>query len=125
MEHVSNYVEQIEKHKLHKKERISKIGFLLRREGLSRVKEELENLEAKTKSQKEEEKRKLYQYFDNNEHRMDYPEYIKKGYKIGSGAIESAHKALIQKRLKLSGQHWTIEGAQKVINLRTINMSGN
>lgn len=124
MEHISRYVEQIEANKLYRKQRINKISFLLRREGLSSAKEELDKLKARTKNQKEE-KRKLYQYFENNEHRMDYPEYVKKGYKIGSGAIESAHRTVIQKRLKLSGQHWTIKGAQNMINIRTISMSGN
>lgn len=55
---------------------------------------------------------------------MDYPEYDRKGYYIGSSAIESAHRTVIQKRLKLSGQRWTVRGAQHVLNLRVLNMSG-
>lgn len=69
-------------------------------------------------------KEKLLNYFEANAYRMDYPTYDKKGYYIGSGAIESAHRTVIQKRLKLSGQRWTMEGAQRVLNLRVLKMSG-
>lgn len=69
-------------------------------------------------------KEKVIRYFENNAYRMNYPAYEKKGYYIGSGAIESAHRTVIQKRLKLAGQRWSIEGAQQVLNLRVMRMSG-
>ena len=37
---------------------------------------------------------------------------------IGSGPIEAAHRSVIQQRMKLSGQKWSIEGAQAMANLR-------
>lgn len=40
---------------------------------------------------------------------------------IGSGAIESAHPTVIQKRVKLSGQRWTIKGTQNMLNIGVIN----
>jgi hypothetical protein len=43
---------------------------------------------------------------------------------IGSGAIESAHRTIIQKRLKQSGQRWGLNGAQNVLNLRVTKGSG-
>lgn len=67
---------------------------------------------------------KVINYYQNNLYRMDYPTYLQRGLYIGSGAIEAAHRTVIQKRLKLSGQRWTREGAQNVLNLRTLNMSG-
>jgi hypothetical protein len=66
----------------------------------------------------------VIRYFENNAYRMNYQAYEKKGYYIGSGAIESAHRTVIQKRLKLAGQRWSIEGAQQVLNLRVMRMSG-
>ena len=54
---------------------------------------------------------------------MLYKTYLDKGYKIGSGAIESAHRTVIQKRLKQSGQRWTLKGAQNIIDLRLMNMN--
>ena len=32
--------------------------------------------------------------------------------------MESANKEVIQKRMKLSGQRWTLKEAQQVVNLR-------
>jgi len=42
---------------------------------------------------------------------------------IGSGAIESAHRTVIQKRMKLSGQRWSITGAENMLRLRVISMN--
>lgn len=50
-------------------------------------------------------KEQVIKYFESNAYRMNYPEYDRKGYYIGSGAIESAHRTVIQKRLKLAGLH--------------------
>lgn len=60
----------------------------------------------------------LIQYYQNNAQRMKYNEYLEKGWLIGSGPIESAHREVIQKRLKRSGQRWTKDGAQQIANLR-------
>jgi hypothetical protein len=62
---------------------------------------------------KEEDRKKITKYYQNNKHRMKYGLYRKIGCRIiGSGAIESAHLTVIQKRMKLSGQRWSIKGAK-------------
>jgi hypothetical protein len=67
----------------------------------------------------------LINYYQSNLSRMDYARYKKMGCGIiGSGAIESAHRTIIQKRLKQSGQRWGLKGAQNVLNLRAIKGSG-
>jgi transposase-like protein len=38
-------------------------------------------------------------------------------------AIESAHKTVIQERMKLSGQHWSRDGATNMLRLRVISMN--
>ncbi|MFZ1523540.1 MAG: ISLre2 family transposase, partial [Saprospiraceae bacterium] len=43
---------------------------------------------------------------------------------IGSGAIESAHRTVLQKRMKQSGQRWSKKGLEKMISLRVLNVSG-
>jgi hypothetical protein len=48
----------------------------------------------------------------------------RQGLQIGSGPIEAAHRNVIQQRLKLSGQKWSIKGAQAIANLRCYNKSG-
>lgn len=68
-------------------------------------------------------KKKIHTYFLNNCTRMKYGTYRQKGYLIGSGPIESAHRNVIQKRLKLAGQRWTKYGAQQIANLRVCQKS--
>lgn len=60
----------------------------------------------------------LIRYYQHNCKRMKYRTFKEKGWLIGSGAIEAAHRHVIQQRMKLSGQRWTIKGAQQVANLR-------
>lgn len=66
----------------------------------------------------------LLNYYRRNRERMQYHEYLKKGLLIGSGAIESAHRDVMQQRLKLSGQRWTRDGFQQVAQLRVVHKSG-
>ena len=67
---------------------------------------------------------KLIDYYKSNEDRMDYKMYKTIGSGIiGSGAIESAHRTVVQKRMKLSGQRWSKNGAQNMLNLRVVSMN--
>lgn len=99
------------------------IKRLLKEKGIDSVLKEIKELKQKTPTV-EQERAKLIAYCEKNKKRMDYPKFIKQGLLIGSGAIEAAHRNVTQKRLKLSGQRWSIDGAQNIINLRTLNMSG-
>lgn len=63
-------------------------------------------------------------YFTKHTKRMQYGTFRDKGYLIGSGPIESAHRKVIQQRLKLSGQRWTKDGLQTIANLRATYLSG-
>jgi hypothetical protein len=69
-------------------------------------------------------KTKLLMYLKANEGRMDYAHYQTIGCGIiGSGAVESAHRTVVQKRMKLSGQRWSKTGAGHMLNLRVISMN--
>jgi hypothetical protein len=57
-------------------------------------------------------------YFENNAPRMRYKWFRSRGLFVGSGAVESGCKAVIGQRLKLSGMHWTVEGASAIATLR-------
>ena len=65
----------------------------------------------------------LIGYYKNNQHRMYYGFYKEKKLMIGSGAIEAAHRQVIQKRMKLSGQRWSMKGAQAILQLRVAKKS--
>lgn len=87
----------------------------------SQVTEVIKNIKALSKNSNQEAD-KLIAYYESNLERMDYKKYKQIGCGIiGSGAIESAHRTVIQKRMKLSGQRWGKEGAQNMLNLRVIN----
>jgi hypothetical protein len=84
---------------------------------------ELEELPVKNKGM-EKNRNKLLTYLTNNRKRINYGKFIRDGLLIGSGAIESANRNVIQRRMKLSGQRWTIQGAKQMLNLRTSYKSG-
>ena len=57
-------------------------------------------------------------YLTKNKNRMNYRLYRRLGLQIGSGAIEAAHRSVVQERMKKSGQRWSNDGARKMLNLR-------
>lgn len=61
----------------------------------------------------------LVTYIKNNENKIDYNEYEKNGWFVGSGAIESSNKTIVQKRLKQAGMRWSVNGAQFLLTLRS------
>lgn len=68
--------------------------------------------------------KKLISYYQANSSRMDYKRYKQIGCGIiGSGAIESAHRTVVQKRMKQSGQRWSSTGVQNMLNLRVTYMN--
>ena len=60
----------------------------------------------------------MYTYVNNHKDFMDYPRYEQLGYYVGSGAMESANKWMMQTRLKLCGMRWKVERAQWVLTLK-------
>jgi Uncharacterised protein family (UPF0236) len=71
-----------------------------------------------------DEVRKALEYFSDNAARMDYPRFIALQLPIGSGAIESTCKTLIEEREKGAGMRWSEAGAQSVASLRALHRSG-
>jgi hypothetical protein len=60
-----------------------------------------------------------HRYLDQRRAHLDYRGARQRQLPIGSGEIESAHRHLIQKRLKLPGAWWKETNAQAIITLRT------
>lgn len=67
---------------------------------------------------------RICRYFTKNRSRMRYDEYLRRGYPIASGVIEGACRHLIKDRMERAGMHWTIEGAQAMLNLRSVFIAG-
>lgn len=65
----------------------------------------------------------VLEYFGNNVHRMEYPEYLAEGWQIGSGVIESACKTVVGQRLKGAGMRWGVAGAHALCHVRALYRS--
>ncbi|MHA2303682.1 MAG: ISKra4 family transposase [Candidatus Thorarchaeota archaeon] len=63
-------------------------------------------------------------YFTNNKERMRYDQYRRRGYHIGSGAVESACKHVVGQRLKQAGMRWSVQGADAILQLRILWKNG-
>ncbi len=61
----------------------------------------------------------LFGYISNNIKNIDYVTYLNKGYFIGSGAIESGNKIILQDRLKRAGMRWNTQTAQAMLTLKS------
>ena len=66
---------------------------------------------------------KVQEYFTNNVHRMEYPEYEAEGWQIGSGVVESACKTVVGQRLKGAGMRWSEAGAHALCHVRALYRS--
>lgn len=64
-------------------------------------------------------------YLENNKDKIDYSLYEHNGWFVGSGAIESSNKTVVQLRLKQAGMRWSVDGANYLITLRCMEESGN
>jgi len=68
--------------------------------------------------------RRCLDYLEEHRGRMHYPQYRKAGMTIGSGAIESVHKWVIQARCKQAGMAWSEQGINAMLRLRCVWASG-
>jgi hypothetical protein len=76
------------------------------------------------KGKPKQEFRKAYQYLRVRTKYLRYAAYKRVGIPLGSGVTEAACKTLYTQRLKLSGMRWQKAGAQTILNLRVILLSG-
>ena len=63
---------------------------------------------------------RLLGYIDRFSDAINYNEFKDKGYPIGSGEIESAHKSIPQKRLKIPGASWNPDSIDPMLALRIL-----
>jgi hypothetical protein len=59
-------------------------------------------------------------YLEKRAAQLPYATFQAAGYPIGSGAVESAHKVMVQARLKGAGMRWAPAQVNPMVALRTI-----
>ena len=68
---------------------------------------------------------KVVGYFDRNREHMQYDQYLRAGYPIGSGVIEGACRHVIKDRMERAGMLWTLDGASALLRLRVVHTNGH
>ena len=63
-------------------------------------------------------------YFEGNAAHMRYAEFRAKKCFVGSGVIEAGCRTVVGERLKQSGMHWSVRGANAILALRCCILSG-
>jgi len=68
--------------------------------------------------------RRLTAYLTRFHDAVCYDDYQARGYPVGSGEVESAHRYIPQKRLKIPGASWKPETVNQLLALRLIRANG-
>ncbi|NJO12269.1 MAG: ISKra4 family transposase [Gammaproteobacteria bacterium] len=68
---------------------------------------------------------KCAEYLLKNRERLDYAHALKEGLPIATGVIEGACRHLVKQRMECSGARWSLKGAEAVLRLRALRMSGD
>ena len=71
-----------------------------------------------------QEAKAAYGYFQENRQRMRYAQFETKGLCTSTGVVEAGCKNAIGARLKRSGMHWSVRGANSIMALRCARLSG-
>ena len=121
-EHLSTFADVAKLQGAEKHQWLEKQSERLKQGQLPKVLDAIRSITLPTPAQRKDQER-LLNYLQDNAYRMHYDQYIDYGLFIGSGAIEAAHRTVVQSRLKLSGQRWSNNGAQNMLNLRVACMS--
>jgi hypothetical protein len=100
------------------------LAATLRAGKVDEVIEGLKRLRPKTPEARES-LQALIRYYSENATRMRYDEYLRLGYGIGSGAVESAHKQVVHARLRQAGMRWSEAGARRLLALRLLLLNHN
>lgn len=96
------------------------IGETCRMVEEGRVEELLERLSPWEGASVPQEVGNLHTYVRNHADMMRYDTYSERGWFLGSGAIESSNRYLMQDRLKLPGMRWDAECAERMLCLKCL-----
>ena len=68
--------------------------------------------------------RAAHRYLSNRRDQLDYPGALARLLPIGSGLIESGHRHILQKRLKIPGAAWLRPNAEAIAHARALRANG-
>lgn len=68
-----------------------------------------------------EERDRAGSYLSTRRAQIAYRDFVDQGWPIGSGCVESAHKGIVQARLKLRGMRWSRHVAEGMLALRIVD----
>jgi tellurite resistance protein len=93
----------------------------LRASDIQSVINALETLESKEQNKdKSDPIRTAINYLENRRHQLNYKQALDQKLPIGSGEVESAHRHILQKRLKIPGAWWRLARAEEMAQLRAM-----
>jgi hypothetical protein len=84
------------------------------------VDEVLETLQQQQEQAPEERLRRLIDHLTRFEDCVDYGVYHDRGWPLGSGEVESAHRYVPQERLKIAGACWNPDNVNPMLALRVV-----
>ncbi len=82
-------------------------------------------IEADSVKDKDAPVRTCHRYIMNRPGQFNYKGALEANLPIGSGEVESAHRYVIQDRLKIAGAWWKEANAQNMLALRTLRANGD
>lgn len=106
---------------------VRKMQKLLKKPGgVNRVLHSAANLRAlhDLRGNRLREYQKAYGYLRQRMRYLRYADYRRLGLPLGSGVTEAGCKTVYTQRLKLSGMSWQASGAQTILDLRVLQLSG-
>jgi hypothetical protein len=68
---------------------------------------------------------KCAEYLLKNPERLNYAQALRRGLPIATGVVEGACRHLVKQRMECSGARWSLKGAEAVLRLRALHMSGD
>lgn len=122
VEHLTEIVElNSAKSEKEKQTQIKTLAAFLKQGKFDLMKQQILN-EAKTLNKPE--MKDKFNYFEKRKERMRYDQYLENNIPIGSGAVESAVKRVINQRIKSAGSFWLKESVERFLFLRCALISG-
>lgn len=106
------------------KKRPAWVNQRLKKVSNGNVDEVLKDLEDDNQKNPNKRRTRLIGYIKRFKDSLEYDRYQSEDYPIGSGEIESAHKSIPQKRLKIPGASWLSDTINPMLSMRILRANG-